>query len=213
MIHTYIFENQRWWTKAMHPVEILHQGVCVWSDNVLKGSQHPISPESNNSFLSLSLSLSETFSLHQQIVVEKDGNSYFSTLEIVNVAAEDAGKYKVTAKNELGESNATISLNFDSKLLFNRVLFNWSLKTELTSIHPSFLPFCFLASLFLSILHFIHFLCALPGSYLDPNDETKGQDNVKPTFTERPVIRQSDDGGKIFFECRLIGDPKPTVSW
>lgn len=28
---------------------------------------------------------------------------------------EDAGKYKVTAKNELGESNATISLNFDSK--------------------------------------------------------------------------------------------------
>ena len=93
---------------------------------MLKGSQHPISPESNNSFLSLSLSLSlsETFSLHQQIVVEKDGNSYFSTLEIVNVAAEDAGKYKVTAKNELGESNATISLNFDSKLLFNRVLFN-----------------------------------------------------------------------------------------
>jgi hypothetical protein len=37
-------------------------------------------------------------------------------LEIKNVAVEDAGKYKVTAKNELGESNATISLNFDSKL-------------------------------------------------------------------------------------------------
>ena len=31
------------------------------------------------------------------------------------MSAEDAGKYKVTAKNELGESNATISLNFDSK--------------------------------------------------------------------------------------------------
>lgn len=38
-----------------------------------------------------------------------------AALEIKNVAVEDAGKYKVTAKNELGESNATISLNFDSK--------------------------------------------------------------------------------------------------
>lgn len=51
-----------------------------------------------------------------QVIIEKDGNSYFSALEITNVAAEDAGKYKVTAKNELGESNATISLNFDSKI-------------------------------------------------------------------------------------------------
>lgn len=33
------------------------------------------------------------------------------------MTVEDAGKYKVTAKNELGESNATISLNFDSKCL------------------------------------------------------------------------------------------------
>ena len=48
--------------------------------------------------------------------LEKDGNAYFSTLEITSVAVDDAGKYKVTAKNELGESNATISLNFDSKI-------------------------------------------------------------------------------------------------
>lgn len=47
--------------------------------------------------------------------IDKDGHSYFATLEIKNVTVEDAGKYKVTAKNELGESNATISLNFDSK--------------------------------------------------------------------------------------------------
>ena len=33
----------------------------------------------------------------------------------LNVTVEDAGKYRVTAKNELGESNATISLNFDSE--------------------------------------------------------------------------------------------------
>lgn len=52
-----------------------------------------------------------------QLTVDKDGHSYFASLEIKNVTVEDAGKYKVTAKNELGESNATISLNFDSKSL------------------------------------------------------------------------------------------------
>lgn len=55
------------------------------------------------------------FLLDFQLRVDKDGHSYFATLEIKNVTVEDAGKYKVTAKNELGESNATISLNFDSK--------------------------------------------------------------------------------------------------
>lgn len=38
-------------------------------------------------------------------------------------------------------------------------------------------------------------------------------DGIKPTFTERPVIRQSEDGGNITFECRCVGDPKPTVIW
>ena len=35
---------------------------------------------------------------------------------------------------------------------------------------------------------------------------------VRPTFTERPVIRQSDEG-KIVFECKLVGDPLPDVVW
>ena len=39
------------------------------------------------------------------------------------------------------------------------------------------------------------------------------EDGIKPTFTERPVIRQSDDGNTITFECRLAGDPKPSVTW
>lgn len=52
-----------------------------------------------------------------QLMIDKDGHSYFASLEIKNVTVEDAGKYKVTAKNELGESNATISLNFDSKYI------------------------------------------------------------------------------------------------
>lgn len=54
--------------------------------------------------------------------MQKDGPQYFATLEIKNVTVEDAGKYKVTAKNELGESNATITLNFDSKFFFQLII-------------------------------------------------------------------------------------------
>ena len=39
------------------------------------------------------------------------------SLYLRSVTVEDAGKYKVTARNDLGESNATISLNFDSKYI------------------------------------------------------------------------------------------------
>lgn len=50
------------------------------------------------------------------MTVEKEtGNTYYAAMEITDVTLEDAGKYKVVAKNELGESNASISLNFDSK--------------------------------------------------------------------------------------------------
>ena len=43
------------------------------------------------------------------------GNLFVVALEITNVAMEDAGKYRVTCKNEFGESNANIGLNFDGK--------------------------------------------------------------------------------------------------
>ncbi len=37
---------------------------------------------------------------------------------------------------------------------------------------------------------------------------------VKPTFTERPIIRQGEDTeNKIIFECRLVGDPRPEITW
>uniref|UniRef100_A0ABD2XAR8 Ig-like domain-containing protein n=1 Tax=Trichogramma kaykai TaxID=54128 RepID=A0ABD2XAR8_9HYME len=94
-----------------------------------------------------------------RLSLDKDGHSYFSSLEIKNVTVEDAGKYKVTAKNDHGESNATISLNFDS------------------------------------------------------DEAPVPDDGVKPTFTEPPVIEQIDDGDTVMFQCRLAGDPKPTVKW
>uniref|UniRef100_A0ABK8F4T1 Twitchin n=1 Tax=Anopheles gambiae TaxID=7165 RepID=A0ABK8F4T1_ANOGA len=91
--------------------------------------------------------------------VQNDGTLYRATLEVDNVTFEDSGKYKVTAKNELGESSATISLNFDSEEV------------------------------------------PVPA------------DGFKPAFTDRPVTRQSDDGKNIIFECRCIGDPKPSYTW
>ncbi|KAI5699553.1 hypothetical protein M8J75_004866 [Diaphorina citri] len=92
--------------------------------------------------------------------IDKDGHSYFASLEIIDVTIEDAGKYKVTAKNELGESNATISLNFDS------------------------------------------------------DDAPVPGEGTKPVFTERPVTKQSDDDlNDIVIECRLVGEPEPTISW
>lgn len=39
------------------------------------------------------------------------------------------------------------------------------------------------------------------------------EEGAKPTFTERPLIKQSADGSKITFECRLVADPPPTLQW
>ena len=51
------------------------------------------------------------------VTKELDKYTCDCTLLLKNVTVEDAGKYKVTARNDLGESNATITLNFDSKYL------------------------------------------------------------------------------------------------
>ncbi len=47
----------------------------------------------------------------------REENQYTTDCQLLlrDVTVEDAGKYKVTARNDLGESNATISLNFDSE--------------------------------------------------------------------------------------------------
>src|SRR5690349_225313 len=38
-------------------------------------------------------------------------------------------------------------------------------------------------------------------------------DDTPPTFTQKPLIRQEDDGNKLVFECQLLSKPKPTVEW
>ncbi|XP_059091155.1 twitchin-like [Tigriopus californicus] len=95
----------------------------------------------------------------QVLTKEVNGYTFDCSLFLSDVTVEDAGKYKVTARNDLGESNATISLNFDS-------------------------------------------------------DEVPVPKNgVRPTFTGRPVIRQTEDDARIVFECKLVGDPLPEISW
>ena len=56
--------------------------------------------------------------------MSKEENEYTIDCQLFlkNVTVEDAGKYKVTARNDLGESNATISLNFDSKHLLEYIV-------------------------------------------------------------------------------------------
>ncbi|RXG62341.1 Disorganized muscle protein 1 [Armadillidium vulgare] len=101
------------------------------------------------------------------MTVKNDGeNSYLCVLSLSQVTLEDAGKYKVTGKNELGESNATISLNFDSSFMKN------------TGDESPDIP-----------------------------------EGLKPAFTERPKIRQSDDLSSVIFSCRCAGRPKPTFRW
>ncbi|XP_037070962.1 disorganized muscle protein 1-like [Pollicipes pollicipes] len=99
-------------------------------------------------------------SARHKMKVEKDGKSYSATLEIRDATVDDAGKYKVIAKNELGESNATIGLNFNTE------------------------------------------------------EPPAQQENVgRPSFTEKPVIRQAADGSSVTFECRLTADPQPSMQW
>ena len=43
-------------------------------------------------------------------------NAYVACLEIDDVNTSDAGKYNISAKNKLGESNAHIQLNLGSNL-------------------------------------------------------------------------------------------------
>lgn len=38
-------------------------------------------------------------------------------------------------------------------------------------------------------------------------------DDLAPSFTQKPALRQEDDGNKLIFECQLIASPKPEISW
>jgi len=39
------------------------------------------------------------------------------------------------------------------------------------------------------------------------------REEVAPTFTLKPKIRQEDDGNKLIFECQLNSNPRPEIRW
>ena len=39
------------------------------------------------------------------------------------------------------------------------------------------------------------------------------REEVAPTFTKKPSIREEDDGNKLIFECQLNANPRPEVQW
>lgn len=38
-------------------------------------------------------------------------------------------------------------------------------------------------------------------------------EDFAPSFTQKPQLRQEDDGNKLIFECQLLGSPKPDIQW
>ena len=90
----------------------------------------------------------------------------------------------MTARNDLGESNATISLNFDSEDAADQATSTTTSSSKTTRKTSK------------------------------KTSVTTVRTGKRPAFTERPVIRQdSEDESKILFECRLAADPKPDVAW
>lgn len=38
-------------------------------------------------------------------------------------------------------------------------------------------------------------------------------DDFAPSFTQKPQLRQEDDGNRLIFECQLLAAPKPDIEW
>lgn len=38
-------------------------------------------------------------------------------------------------------------------------------------------------------------------------------DDFAPSFTQKPQLRQEDDGNRLLFECQLLASPQPDIEW
>ena len=48
-----------------------------------------------------------------KMIMNSDKNNHSISMEIANGGMQDGGEYKAVAKNTMGESTATITLNFE----------------------------------------------------------------------------------------------------
>ena len=39
------------------------------------------------------------------------------------------------------------------------------------------------------------------------------REELAPTFTKKPSIREEDDGNRLVFECQLNANPRPDIQW
>ncbi|CAF3917151.1 unnamed protein product, partial [Rotaria magnacalcarata] len=49
----------------------------------------------------------------------------------------------------------------------------------------------------------------------DESSTTNGNsaDGTAPTFIQKPIIKQENDGKRLIFECKIAADPKPDLFW
>ena len=93
------------------------------------------------------------------MLTEPKGNKEFSiVLEIAGVSPQDAGSYRVTAKNDLGESNATIGLNFDGRLLLFALSMRLSISLSTYSLVDHYTCTCWTHHFSVSIIKIVHVL-------------------------------------------------------
>lgn len=38
-------------------------------------------------------------------------------------------------------------------------------------------------------------------------------EDFAPSFTQKPQLRQEDEGNRLVFECKLLACPKPEITW
>lgn len=38
-------------------------------------------------------------------------------------------------------------------------------------------------------------------------------EDFAPSFTQKPQLRQEDEGNRLVFECQLVASPKPDIVW
>ena len=38
-------------------------------------------------------------------------------------------------------------------------------------------------------------------------------EDFAPSFTQKPQLRQEDEGNRLVFECQLLSSPKPEIHW
>ncbi|XP_037071186.1 twitchin-like [Pollicipes pollicipes] len=137
------------------------------------------------------------------IVEQVSQGEYAVKLEINGASAADRGEYQLVARNEKGEVKSqpvTVSEVFEEekpKPKGERPQFAAQLKPVTVEEGQS-----------------ADFACKL--AKLDMSTEIiwySQADGLAPTFAKKPTIEQAPDGKRLTFACRVLADPRPTLSW